>query len=531
MPYKYNYWQDIKDSANLAWKTKDPEAFFTSYLGKQADHFREDPGGYIKDVHTAGDEYVKNLGLKDWVNYIKSVTGSSSSSSTPRVTGRPRPPRVTGGGYPRPTPGRPSHNPISRIMPRGRVNRTHARNPYNANRRNLMSSRKVGRSSFGKMKYGPKRKTSKFRKVGVVIEEDLTTNVADPRTVYFGHYTHPQSATINIIFYALAKLLFVKATHQVPSTLEETIQGKLGGITASSYYLTLRWRSAPHQYDSIQEVNITVAPTVTVKGLGELIRDAVRGVYIAQKAVISGDGIIWENMSWRPDGGGAGVLAVGDCFSLNMSDMKIAVRGQSYLKIQNATLADNLGSSDRHDVNANPVEGRCYYGKGSLFPLKYTGIGSGASGSAGESKLEVDSRYGFGNFGADDATNAEIDRILEHPPKGYMFHGIQHDRYVRLQPGTMSKSTLASTHLLSFNRWMNIYKSELEINAAPVGTKKTSIGVSRWYGVDKMIHDSTDDVTSINTECHIRLVAAAYYKRKYQMTAAHPVIDQMTTIP
>lgn len=376
---------------------------------------------------------------------------------------------------------------------------------------------------FGKAKYGPKRRMGRMRSKGVVIEEDSHTTCSAPRTVYMGHYTHPQDAVINTIFYALAKFIFLRVNHCVPQTLDDIFQAHGGGQSDSIF--TMRYRLKPNNNDDIKHVDVTVPGSQTVKVIGELIRDAVRAQYIAHPDTE----LYWEQCTIRPDSAGSLTLQITNATAFSLRDVKVGVTGASYMKLQNVTLADNLGSTDRHDIHANPVEGRCYYGEGSLFEVKYAGQ-NGTSATAGEGKFAVDSQYGTGVFGSTDFTDAQLDRILEHPPQGRVINGVKHDRYVRIQPGTMIKSTLSKTHILPFNRWMAIYRTELVL-ANPSGiSKKTSIGRSRWYGVDKMIHDSTDDNTILNREVHIRMTGCVYHKKRYQVTAPYPEIQVLPTI-
>ena len=101
-------------------------------------------------------------------------------------------------------------------------------------------------------------------------------------------------------------------------------------------------------------------------------------------------------------------------------------------------------------------------------------------------------------------------------------------RYVRMQPGTLSKSKLVKVHTMGLRQWLEIYRRSFagaNLGASSSTSQPTTIGVSRWYGVDKMIHDSTDANTIVDVEYHILVGACVHYKKRTQITAVYPDVE------
>lgn len=385
-----------------------------------------------------------------------------------------------------------------------------------------MPKRYHTKSRYQNPYYGPKRKIDKLRKKGVVIESDETRTVTGSRTIYFGHYTHPIWGVQRIVCLSLAKLIGRVVFKHIPSSIEDLVGGN-DGFTKVDSIIRFYFTSRIHEEQDLRHVEATLATGDTYSKLADtlynLLADIINSTYIDDEKMI-------QKILVYPVESATGSLAnMGVAHTFKAADLKIAVRGQSYMKYQNATKSEAGlgGSTDKHDINANPVSGRCYYGKGSLFALKRADDRTaGYQGGA----LRVDSRHGVGSFDVWSFNDNKIDRMLQFPPNYKMWYGLKHDRHVRMQPGTLSKSTLAKTHLLKLNQWLKIFQGELDTTAVnnSAYNKRTSIGVSRWYGVDKMIHDDADDNTTINVETHVRLVGCAYWKPRAQITAPYPAI-------
>lgn len=375
---------------------------------------------------------------------------------------------------------------------------------------------------FAKTVKGKKKFTaSVFKRKGVTVCEDIHTEVSGARTIYFGHYTHPHKAVIQSICHALAKYINLKCFKAQCASIEEQLGGESTQLYGA-FRVTIFYRADNQAATISEDRGANIVGSSTVLQLSILLRDRIYAIIgntaNTQSAVIDGFKIVPAD---------AGLNNFTPCSPLVMraADMTFTVKGYSELKYQNSTLSANASaSSDKHDVNANPVEGKIYLGKGSFFSLKRQDLDTNEH----EGHLAVTARYGFGSFGSSDPTDAEVDRILEHPPTHRMWYGLSYSRSVRMQPGTMHKSVLKRVHRLKLNGWLRVYQRVMH---GAMGTssdsvsERTSVGVSRWFGVDKMIHDSNDPNTIMNCEVHVEVGCFMEHRRKTVVTATYPVIE------
>lgn len=375
---------------------------------------------------------------------------------------------------------------------------------------------KVDRRVRGKKVTG----VSKMRRLGVEIEGDVAADATAARTVYIGHYTHPAKNVLNIIGYALAKYIGGVVSRHHPTSLNEVVGGQTA--SAGSQFSVVFYYRTTLENETLSSAAFAVTAGMDYATFGEGLRDLIYNITPATNA---NETRIERIMVEQLDDNIGGRYLMGGPMSMQASEIKIAITGISSLKIQNTTLADALGSTDKHDINANPVEGKEYFGKGSYFPLRRQPLGA----SNADGHLYVDADTGVFSFdGQALPTSTDVKRILEFPPQHGVWRGLSNQRSVRMQPGTISHSRLQRTHLLSLNRWIGIYKralGALNHGLHQVSSVPTSIGFSRWFGVDKLIHDATDDVTKLSYECHLRVIGCVFRKKKKAITAAYPVLD------
>lgn len=378
----------------------------------------------------------------------------------------------------------------------------------------------AGNSSYAKMFKGKKvLGIGMIRKKGVQIEFDSHTNVSGARTVYFGHYSHPSKSVLNVLGYALAKYLVTLSCKEVPQSMDQTV-GQYGGVAHSIFTIRIFYLTADEQNTALNTF-FTVTSGMTYAQIGEGIRDMLYTI-VGNTTATNSPKITLIKVE-PLDSNAPNIATLATAAMIPASELKIAVHGHSELKIQNATLGDALGSTDIHDITANPIEGKRYFGDGSFFRNKY----EGNVVSLLEGNLSVDSLSGLGSFPASAPTDIKMRRVLEFPPTHKQWYGLRGHQYVRLNPGKMTKSLVKGTHMLPLNRWLTIYRRQLDdVHANHDATSApTSMGKSVWFGFDKMIHDSGDDTTIVNVEYHLKLASCVLRTKKKQITASYPVFD------
>lgn len=369
-----------------------------------------------------------------------------------------------------------------------------------------------------------------YASYAVVLGEDQTAAVSSLRTVYFGHYTHPHKAVLQVLGYAMAKWIGKVCYKHVPSTIEEEVGGPLGGSTVpSNVTMQIFYRDRALNQETVLQTSsdIVITASTSYKQLGQDIRDQLFDIF--GDTANTNDRKVEHIHIFENDHTVTGGVHRISPLTLKAADIKFTIKGESWMKFQNITLGHDgtSVSTDRHDVYANPLEGKSYFGNGAQFPLKNAQIGT----LVNQGNLYVDAARGFGSFSSTDPANDEIDRMLEHPPDHKMFKGIKFSRHTRLEPGVMNKSYIKRTHTMTLNQWLRIYRRVMKATYAlseNVSTP-TSIGCSRWFAMDKMLHGSEDannnNSTAVNVEYHLEVSAMMHHKRKYQFTEMFPRIE------
>lgn len=380
---------------------------------------------------------------------------------------------------------------------------------------------RFGNFRMGKLKKGKKvRGCSKMRSRGICVQDDGEATITGSRTVYLLHYSMPHATTLLALSHALAKMIGVKLSGRVPMSLNDEFCNL--GLAVDGYTIVISYR-ATNDATTVQVSTISVAVTATYLEVGRQIRD-----FLFSMVTDVGEVPLIEEIEAKQNYQTTLTNFVNARpFTWKASEITLVVRGISALKFVNVTqtLATG-GSTDRHDINAQPLEGREYYGSGSQFRPKMFSH----TASEGEGIITSDPITGVKDFVWDAFTNGDIDRLFEHPPNHKSFYGFNYHRFVRLAPGRMHKSLVSSSHKLTLNRWIKVLHPALaHTNNTALTTSainpKTSIGNTKMYGFDKVIHNVGDADTKLDYEYHVKMVAAAYHHRKKSITATYPAID------
>jgi hypothetical protein len=415
-------------------------------------------------------------------------------------------------------------SPRTRVSTGGRLigaGRGLRRNPLII--RPAIKYRPVEKTPYRKIHRGKKKFTDFWNKKGVTVAEDLHGQPTATRTVYFGHYTHPHKAVLQVICHALAKHIGLKCFKHRPASMEDQLGGD-NSKSGTQFWFIIVYQDNEEAVSMTEDVGVVISGASTYLQLSIIIRDRLYAIIgdtaNTQKRVFDSFKVVQDDTDTA---GPTSFLSNMAPLTMKAAEMEFVVKGYSEMKYQNSTLsAGTGGSSDRHDINANPLEGKIYDGRGSYFRIKRDDLDiDNYQGS-----LSVESQFGSGSFDPSGFLDGEIGRMLEHPASFKTWYGLKSDRYIRMQPGTMYKSVLKKTHKLRFNTWIRIYSRMMRgsLGFFDTNSQPTSIGTSRWFGLDKMIHDSADPSTVVNTETHVEVSAYLVLKRRAIHTAVYPSI-------
>lgn len=347
---------------------------------------------------------------------------------------------------------------------------------------------------------------------GIILRQEASVTATASRKVWFGHYTHPHKSVVTGICYALSKQLgWLMAKHK-PTSLQESFGGNIGLCNID---INIRFRTHTDENDTFSNASTSTSINVTYIGFAVLLRDLFYSMFsdTADTQFLTLDTITCTCQDQTTIGFNTKVSPV----CIRFSDMLVTVDGMSLLKYQNVTLSDSAGSDDRANIEANPLEGFEYEYRGSRNMLKHATTGSAQLSTV------VDSVIGYNNFDSTAHPDATVDTIVGNYPTGRDFQFYATTRVVNMQPGVLSKSVLRKVHTMPFVRWLNSYaralKSTYANDTGP--SERTKLGRSRYYCVDKMIHDSGDGQTLVNLECENILKVVVKLKPSKIATAAY----------
>jgi len=374
--------------------------------------------------------------------------------------------------------------------------------------------RNLGSSKLGMMERGRTYKPSPLLYKGIQIDLQESRSQSGTRVQYFGHYTHPHKAVIGSICAAMSKQLGYMACRETPSSLQQRFCSSLG--TSAGYRIEIRYRNEPSDTAVVAVTSVNVSDSFTYMDVGNLIRDLLYTVFTntANTQDVYLDTISLHNFDETVT---VGYIVKAQPVIIKFADIKVLVSSSSRLKYQNITLSDSAGSADRHDVEANPLEGIEYNFNGSRNALRHSTLGSS------QGVLTVTGNTGIGSFDSTTFADATVDTILESRPNPRVWSTHTTARSVKLSPGVLGTSVLTSTKKLGFQRWFRIYARAMQ-STAGVDTgpaEKTSIGRSRWFAMDKMIHDSGDGSTILNLEVELKMKAVIEIRRRKTATAPY----------
>lgn len=382
----------------------------------------------------------------------------------------------------------------------------------------LFNARKGGYATYQKSMKGKIYRPSTLLYKGVQFDLQESATSSAGRVNYFGHYTHPHRAVIISVCAALAKQLGFMACRDTPTSLQQRFCTNARTAVAG-YSIELRYRNEPADTATMLLISTPVTDATSYMGVALVIRDLfyqvfvntanTQGVYLDTLTLLQ-----YEEIAVAASATKAAPV------HLKLADVKVFVDGSSRLKYQNVTLSDAAGTGDTHDVEANPLDGIEYNFQGSKNVLRHTNVGQL------QGILTVSGGTGIGYFDSTAFADAEVDVILGSRPNPRVWSSYTKSRSVRLQPGAVSTSFLRKTYEFSVQRWFSLYRRAMQGNAAADtgAAEKTSIGLSRWFALDKMIHDSGDGSTIMNLEVELKMKAVVKISPRRAPTAPYPAL-------
>lgn len=344
---------------------------------------------------------------------------------------------------------------------------------------------------------------------GFVREQTRGGSVTDGNCVYLGHTSFPPDRSLYIACMALVRAVFLAADIDFESELD--VIPPIPGIDA----LYLDW------IDNTQTVN---GQTFTwVVGTGT-VADLAFQLFTHFKSALQTQ----ARRSYRRLKLGAananGLNFAALRVSFNLMNAKVRMLNTSYLKVQNSTTNTHGGTGDVADeeadnVNAIPLKGMAYFGKGTWTGLEpYQLLGTlGSSQATVPFEVAGHPEFGFMTMrGVNTSNGIATPRPYWNPPPAKQMQRCRGSSYVTLEPGCMKSDSLVCDINMYFNQFLgsifiNGYTSSGNSEATGL-YGRSALGHYKLFALEKKIHSSQDNIV-VRYECN-QIIRASMYLPK-----------------
>lgn len=331
---------------------------------------------------------------------------------------------------------------------------------------------------FKKLKKGAFKKENKTSLYGYQLVNEASSLVSDPDCVLVGHTSVAPYSLCKVLAGTLLRKLFKKAEYAIKGvneTLAEFVAPGLPGTNLSQKYLYVKTKVIGLRDTAIYYRPIDVGTTFAA-----LQTDLTTFIF----ALASGD--VTSGSAWSSTLGGGAINLVldnsefmeygfitpfiysinpgppvsgnpgtADVIKIDLQNTKVYVWSQSTLKAANQT--DTDGTSE--DINAVPLIGRQYFGKGQV-PV-FRGWYKDSNSTVPNFQSDVNS----GRITA--AAEDDAEGLLKEPPPPKAFQGVSYAGGVQIQPGEIKLSTLKFKKTMFVNSWLKFIGAAARGNTQP----------------------------------------------------------------
>lgn len=353
----------------------------------------------------------------------------------------------------------------------------------------------------------PQTKTSSFSKTGFVQDWTVGGRVQDPDCVYIGHTDLPSDTTFYNVCISLVRSLLRMVQLDI-----ETQESVIPFITAGRY-IVLQW---------IDSTNVVQQATFdTQTAAGTTVRDVGEQIYIHLRNQIFNDSKrTYTRIMLTETADNTGATRI----TLNLNSAIVSFCNTSYLKVQNSTQSSTAGAgnNDSDDINAVPLEGFSYFGKGNFTGLKPYAILTKGSVATSDIPAEItsDSDRGLMVFRQPNAppTNHYVTtQPYKNPPPADQMKNCNRSAYANLEPGNIKTDKLESSGRMPFNRFLqSIYISGWAnaANPAQFGQfNRSRLGHFKLFALEKKLYSNNQDQCQVRYEIQQFIRTSVYLKK------------------
>lgn len=334
---------------------------------------------------------------------------------------------------------------------------------------------------------------SKYAKYGVIHKYESRAIVTDPDAVYVGGCTFPGNLVLQAVASAMIRLLFVKSQYAMVDENRNILSG--GGDPLMN--ITVIYKLSPQGAAVSVGSNSTTAGWTTYRGAAE----ALHGLLFSVGGAASSFAELIEIRL-------GGALDV----TLNCNDIIFDLSGKTICQVQNRTPA-STGSTDIGDsdnINANPLRGKVYKGKGTYFSFRFNTDDTGNAPI-----IQANQENGNLFLAANNADlPAAMKDVIKKPPPAYTFSNMYGTAFFRQDPGRIRKLGATSRMRVKLNSLFAMMLPYLMVGSPSV-SGANPLGHTMVVGFEKLCDlevGVTPALVTVGYECVTVINCVAWKK-------------------
>lgn len=361
--------------------------------------------------------------------------------------------------------------------------------------------------------------------------EDWTTGgrVQDPDCVYVGHTDYPCDRVLFVVCESLVRSIFRHLDIDLETV--DSVVPFISGVNNISIEWIDGTNTAVLQDISLLNGSLNKTVDQLAANLFSLFRDAIASNgrrFYQRLRVTDGTG---NNSTTR--------------LMLNLANAMVDVDNASYLKVQNSTQSATAGggNNDSDDINAVPLEGFSYFGRGCYTGFKpYANIGTGQDVAGGLAPQIV------GDFdrglmvlrtpNSPDTTPLVTPTVYKNPPPASTMLNVKGSSLVSLEPGNIKTDSLKCGYHMKFNQFLQrnyIAGYASAGNPRQFGQYARSLqGHFKVFALEKKLYSNNQDAVQVRYEIQQFLRASVYLPKATVSAVVNKnkeLIDYIATVP
>lgn len=351
-----------------------------------------------------------------------------------------------------------------------------------------------------------KKEKATVRAEGYMLSAETWGNVSDPHCIYINHGTYDSGSIARVIGGALLRKLFRKAGIEIGSHREELALFGFGNSDGFKIEYTIK---AP--LDGTYAVDSLV--TVDNESFEVVLTRLMAGPFIHIENFIRNSNVNLPHSLCLYSSDRNGVATNWRLLAqMNLRNTKVEVTTTSVLTLQNRTAGEkaNEGDLSLDRVDNQPLQGKIYEFKHADPRLRHQTVGGSGLSQPAEERLCRAAINGLDliRSGQIEVAGSGID--YQEPPPAKVFSNCNGVANVRLEPGSMKKTTL--NH--QYKGYLPTLMNNLKCNTFAGLYNQGVPGKCQLIAVEEVLRTASTNPIFINYERAIYVGAYCYEKKR-----------------